>query len=289
MSGGAGSDADLPRQLRRLAESAARAAGAVAHEMFRRPVVVRRKADGSEVSDADERAQQAAIRAIRLRRPNDLFVAEESQADGKPSGTGSSVGTVVDAVAAPPGAVYWIIDPIDGTRNYLRGVPLYACSIAAMVGGAPVAGVVYVPETDTLYSTSAREPLRLNDAPVSPAALPEAGRKPVVAVPSSADSAARELMLDWLSRAVIRNLGSTALHLALVATGEFDGAMANDCRLWDIAAGWLLIRSAGGAIAALDGGPIFPLDAGHYAGEALPCVAARSAALLRELTSAAER
>ncbi|MGE0478833.1 MAG: inositol monophosphatase [Phycisphaerae bacterium] len=287
MSGEAGSDADLHRELRRLAESAAHAAGAVAHEMFRRPVAVRRKPDGSEVSDADERAQQAAIRAIRLRRPNDLFVAEESQPDAKPRGAGSAAGAALNASAT--GAVHWIIDPIDGTRNYLRGVPLYACSIAAMVGGMPVAGVVYVPETDTLYSTSTGEPLRVNDTPANAAPPAEAGRKPVVAVPSSADSAARELMLDWLSRTVIRNLGSTALHLALVATGEFDGAMANDCRLWDIAAGWLLIRSAGGAITTPEGRPVFPLDPARYAGEALPCVAGRSAAVLRELTNVAEQ
>ena len=81
-------------------------------------------------------------------------------------------------------------------------------------------------------------------------------------------------MQGWRSRVVVRNLGATALHLAMVAAGQLQAALISDSRLWDIAAAWLMVTATGGVMTALDGAPILPLDVSRYANGAIPSLAA---------------
>lgn len=241
-----------PDELRRLAESAARAAGLAARAAFRTPLNVTAKPDGSEVTSADYAAQQAAVDVLRAARPGDLLLTEEA----RPSNP---------ADHAPRTGVWWVIDPIDGTRNFVRGIPIFCCSVGALVAGAPSAGAVFDPIREDLYSAGAGGPLLLNgDVPVMP---PRPRRPPLVAVPSKLRRNAAAALPD---DAVIRSLGSTALHLALVAAGQIEIAVSTDSKLWDLAAGAALVQAAGGRISAPDGSPLFPLDPAAYDGRDLP-------------------
>jgi myo-inositol-1(or 4)-monophosphatase len=258
-------------RLCRLAEQAARVGGAVARGYFRTDLNIRFKADRSEVSEADEAAQAAVMQCIHAPRPHDAFIGEEAVA-------GPHAG---DAPAATNDHFCWVIDPIDGTRNFVRGIPCYACSVAVMFGGFPLAGAIYDVERDVLYSAIRGGPLLVNGNPARPPSgeAEKSGRlRLVVGIPSRAVGPLAKLSHDWLSRYVCRNLGSTALHMAMVATGELDGMLADTPRLWDVAAGWVLIESAGGRVVGPDGAPLFPLDVGGYRGTQTAFRAARASA-----------
>lgn len=260
--------------LRRLADDAAREGGRVASAAFGAALRVERKSDGSEVTQADRDAQAAIIRHIRTARPHDRFLGEE---DAAPE---------VDTPVRPD-TIWWIIDPIDGTRNFIRGVPLFACSVAACSSSEPLAGAIYWPPQDTLYSAGLGLGATCDGIALRPlnAAAPPDGRsgRPVVGVPSAMNDEIRSIALEWIERGVVRNLGSTALHLALVATGGMDAALCSDSKLWDIAAGWIMIRELGGFITAPDGSPIFPRDIAAYDYSSTPCITIRDARVAERL------
>jgi myo-inositol-1(or 4)-monophosphatase len=267
---------DALRSLRTLAEDAARAGGKVARRYFGTDLGVRLKSDRSEVSEADEDAQEAVIDCIRARRPHDAFIAEEHLA--------------LAAAAAPSNAlICWVIDPIDGTRNYVRRLPIYTCSVAAMYGGVPLVGAVYEPERERLYSASRSSGLFVDGEQRSTREeVPRArglNPKPVVGLPSSPSGPIASLAHAWLDRFVCRCLGSTALQLALVAAGELDGILVDNARLWDLAAGAVLIGAAGARIAGPGGEPLFPIDVATYTDAEMPCIAGR-VAVFDQLTQA---
>jgi myo-inositol-1(or 4)-monophosphatase len=262
--------------VRVLAEAAARAGGKEARRFFRTEFDIRLKEDRSEVSEADETAQVAVIERIHQERPHDTFLGEEDIE--LPGG----------AAAPSDEGVCWVIDPIDGTRNFVRHIPLFSCSVAALHAGTPLVGAIYDPMRDVMYSASrGTRGLFINGDLVPPAPLERsAGRglstKPIVAIPSSPSGATNRLSHDCLERYVCRVLGSTALHLALVAAGEFDATVADNPRLWDIAAGWVLVEAADREITRADNKPVFPLEIARYRGERMPIIAG-SPALVREM------
>ena len=257
--------------LRQLAEQAARVGGDVARGYFRTELAVRLKADHSEVSNADEAAQAALVAAIRAQRSGDAFLTEETlPRAAMPTAAGNDV-------------VCWVIDPIDGTRNFIRGIPIYACSVAAMFGGVPLVGAIYDPQRSVLYSGSQSEGLFVNGVPhAGPAtSRPRGTSRPVVAIPSTVVGPLSEVAHDWLKLFICRNLGSTALHLAMVAIGELDAMLADNARLWDLAAGWVLVGAAGGAVTTPAGAPHFPLDIGLYVDAELPAIAKGAGVVLQ--------
>lgn len=251
--------------LRILAEAAARAGGSVARQYFRTEYDVRIKDDRSEVSDADEAAQAAVVDCIRAARPADAFITEETQQ--------------IDGAAQPSDdGLCWIIDPIDGTRNFVRHIPLYVSSVAAMIDGYPLVGAVYDGQRDVLYSASRIGGLFVNGQHLpprreSPSQARGLNPRPLVGIPSTPTEIARPLTTRWLERYVCRNLGTTALHMALIAAGELDAMVADNPRLWDIAAGWVLITASGGRVHGLDESPLFPLDVASYDRGHLPMLA----------------
>lgn len=260
----------LLAELRGLAEAAARAAGSVAQRAFGAAGATSFKLDGSEVTAADLAAERAAVAILRSARPADHFITEENTAGHPP--------TAAPDAPADAQTVWWVIDPIDGTRNFVRGIPCYVASVAAMVGGVPVAGALHEPGRDALYSASLGGGAWMNGQrlPLS-AGDPRdvASRRLLVAVPSARHERVQPIVRKWVDELVIRNVGSSAMHLAMVASGQLDAALLATCRLWDIAAGWLIVQESGGRMTTPEGGALFPIDPAAYASEEMPSLAAR--------------
>jgi myo-inositol-1(or 4)-monophosphatase len=262
---------DTQHALRLIAEEAARAGGQTAQRYFRSVSGIRLKKDHSEVSEADDAAQAAVIDVIRKHRPDDAFIAEETLALAPPA-------------PAPAGdCLCWVIDPLDGTRNFIRQLPAYTCSVAVMFAGHPLAGAIYDPQQDTMYAAGRDVGLFLNGtqqvAGTAARPRPEGlNPRPLVGLPSTPAGPAARLAHAWVDRFVSRSLGSTALHLALVATGALDGMLADNAKLWDIAAGCVLVTAAGGQVSRPDGTPLFPIDVAAYQGTDLPTIAATATA-----------
>jgi len=284
-----------PQRLRRLAEGAALIGGRIVRAAYGRSYTVSLKRDGSEVTTIDLTAERGILACLRAQRPQDVFIAEERST---PNGRAAPGFWKQRPEARKAEAhLVWAIDPLDGTRNFIRGVPLFACSVAALQDGEPVAGAIYDPLRDVLYSAAAGHGafangrrLRLTqgasrrgnaaDGVLAPR------RRLIVAIPSVRCRMARGLVRRVLAQHVVRNLGTTALHLALVAEGGFDAAISNNSRLWDIAAGALLVIEAGGVISTPDGQALFPLDMRAYRGGPIPTLAGARAAHARLLRGA---
>lgn len=227
-----------------IAVRAARAAGNVMMRHLDRLDTVRvvSKAPKDFVSDVDRQAEQAVISTIHRAYPDHAILAEESGAQGRND-------------------VEWIIDPLDGTTNYLHGFPQFSVSIAVRQRGVVQHGVIYDPMREELFVASRGENARLND------------RRIRVSRCTALDTALlgtgfpyRELeQLDRYMAALrefitatagVRRPGSAALDLAYVAAGRLDGFFEFGLKPWDIAAGALMVREAGGYVTDLDGGEL---------------------------------
>ena len=251
-----------PGRLLALAEAAAADAARMlaGRRAEGRPGVVATKSSPTDVvTEADRAAEAMIIERIRAERPGDAFLGEEGgQRDGRPDEPGG------------PGGVRWIIDPLDGTVNYLYGLPDFAVSIAAEVRGEIVAGVVHLPERGEVFTAVAggaawlRDPgsrratrhpataLRCNqDVPLSRALVAtgfgyEVGRR---RVQGEVAGAVLPRVRD------IRRGGSAAVDLCSVAAGRVDAYYERGVNYWDIAAGGLIAREAGARVGGLSGQP----------------------------------
>jgi myo-inositol-1(or 4)-monophosphatase len=247
------------RDLRLAACEFARVGAAVAEAMFG-TVETSRKADDTPVTEADHAAQEAILREVGRRYPGHGIIVEELVA--RP-----------EWHAGLDAAEYcWVIDPIDGTRNYGRGVRMYGTTVAVLRSGVPVAGAVYDANLKVMYSASEGEgafrdesPLRLRERVID--------GDTTIAISSFRRRTMPVAVRGWMERYLFRNQGAVSLHLAGVAAGLIDGAISVDCKLWDIAAAALLIEKAGGRISGLQGEPLWPIEVAAYAGGDLPVVA----------------
>lgn len=227
-----------------LVERAARSGGEVAMENFRTTVTVETKANKNDlVTSADQTAQRAAIERIRSAYPEDPIVAEED--DGR--------------TTLPESGPVWVIDPIDGTANYVRGLRIWTTSVAAVEDGTPVGAATVMPAMEDVY-TASREECGLNGhgMAVGDCDDPETF---VVAVLGWGPTADRTDYVA-LSTTVIerfgdmRRLGSMQAALAFVASGQLDAAITTSRpNPWDSIAGAHLIECAGGTVTDADGRP----------------------------------
>lgn len=234
--------ADDDAALLELADRLAREAGALVLEL-------RQEAVGSSqskssltdlVTEADRRAERTIIDGILAARPDDAVLGEETAAR-----TGTS-------------GVRWIVDPIDGTTNYVYGIPAYAVSIAVERNGVVVAGVVHDPANATTYAaargagaTRDGQPVRCSAAAELSTALIATGFSYLA--PRRAEQA--RLLVEVLPRVRdIRRAGSAALDLCGVAGGHLDGYYEHGLQPWDLAAGWLIASEAGATVGDLRGG-----------------------------------
>lgn len=209
---------------------------------------VSRKGPADFVSMADKRAEQTVMEELRHARPDWGFLAEE--------------GGVVDGDPTKP---RWIIDPLDGTSNFLHGIPHFAIAIAveepAPGGGQGIIsqGLVYQPVTDETFWAEKGRGAWLNERRLRVSArrdLSEALIATGVPFKSHGDLSRFTNILGAVAPEVagIRRCGSAALDLAWVAAGRFDGYWEEDVNAWDIAAGILLVREAGGFVTDFRGG-----------------------------------
>lgn len=228
-----------------IALEAAHAAGALLRDAYDRgPTRVDHKGAVDLVTEVDE-ACEAAVRRVLSRHTPDIEVLGEEQG------------------GAWEAATRWVIDPIDGTTNFVHGFPWFAVSIALEVDGEPRAGVVYAPVDDRCFAAAAGQGATLNDSPIRVSQV-SALSQALVATGFPYD---RRQRLDALLARVrtlldraqgVRRAGAASLDLALVAAGQLDAYWEVGLKPWDIAAGQLLITEAGGRVTNHDGSQ--PLD-----------------------------
>ncbi len=215
-------------------------------------LTITKKSQNDFVSEVDRMAEQAIIQIIHKAYPEHAILAEESGASGDDE------------------EYQWIIDPLDGTTNFLYGFPQFAVSIALRHKGRLTQGVVYDPLRQELFSASRGEGAQLNGR-----RLRVTKRKDLRGALLGTGIPFRESQMGELfdsyfemmkalipGSAGIRRAGSAALDLAYVAAGRLDGFWELDLNIWDIAAGVLLIEEAGGMVSGISGRPDH-LHTGH--------------------------
>jgi myo-inositol-1(or 4)-monophosphatase len=238
------SAAPVPRELRDAAASFAREAGAVLREGYGRAHRPERKGRIDLVTEYDRRAERLLLDAIAQRYPGHAVLAEESGASPP---------------ADRPPAVRWLIDPLDGTTNFAHNYPFFCVSVAAEVAGALAAGAVYDPVRDELFSAAFGQGATLNGTPLR---VSDIDRVEDALLVTGFPYDVREhperslpLFEAFLMRAQgIRRDGSAALNLCYLAAGRFDGFWEGHLSPWDMAAGVLIVREAGGIVTDYEGG-----------------------------------
>jgi myo-inositol-1(or 4)-monophosphatase len=221
------------------------------------------KSDASLVTETDHAIQAMILDAIAASYPDHAVVAEEQIADPARHADRASA------------RYCWVIDPLDGTRNYVSAMPCFATSIAVLDRGVPVVGVVVEHNLRWTFAAVAGCRTLLGDEPIS-IAEPAPGDEVLVGVSSSKRRATTDILADWLHKPglVMRNTGSTAMHLGLVAGGMLSAALCTKCKIWDVAAGALLVTGAGGRVTDLAGDDPFPWPAGADPAKDTPILAA---------------
>lgn len=203
------------------------------------------KPDGTPVTHMDRDADDRLREAIADAFPTHGLISEERD-------------TVV-----PDTEWCWIVDPIDGTSNFLTGLPYWCVSVALTLGGQPVLAIVDAPMVGARYVAAAGDGAWRGQRRLAVAAPvdwrdPRNGHVPVMLTTATVRRARPAGV-----RLNPRIMGSTALDLAVVAEGVAAASLALVPKVWDVAAGWLLLREAGGAVVTLEGAPLLPLVAGE--------------------------
>jgi myo-inositol-1(or 4)-monophosphatase len=248
-----------------LALEAARAAGQVVRDMADDVGDPEYKGEVNPVTEADHRAEAAIVGLLAEHRPGDGILTEEGN----------------DATTAS--ARRWVIDPLDGTVNYLHGIPHVGVSVALEDGDGAVVGVVLDVFRDEAFTAVRGEGARLGGMPITVSATATIDRALLVTgFPYDRRDRARaytDVVAAVLEHGQgVRRLGSAALDLAWVACGRFDGYWEVNLAPWDVAAGLLLVTEAGGAVSSSASGPATHADVvasnGHIHEELRAVVAA---------------
>lgn len=220
-----------------IAIDAVRSAGRIISKASERPdlVSISRKEAFAVVTNIDHEAERKIIQTIRKAYPQHAILAEESGLSGEHE-------------------VTWIIDPLDGTTNFVHGLPHYCVSIGIKVKQRLEHGVIYDPLRDELFVASAGKGAQLNGRKIrcQPQLTLEGAFLGVSHLYRDAAQVSRLHALET-STSGIRRSGSAALDLAYVAAGRLDGFLAEHLRLWDFAAGVVLVREAGGLVSDFSG------------------------------------
>jgi myo-inositol-1(or 4)-monophosphatase len=222
------------------------------------------KADKTVVTEADLAADAIITEQIKANYPQDAILSEESQ---------PTIDHLEKAV--------WVIDPLDGTTNFSLGIPIWGVSIARVVNGEPETAALYFPVLNELYTAQKGEGTFLNGKPVQPnpdtkiqqtsffTCCTRTHRRYHVTVPYKT-----------------RILGAAAYDFAAVARGAALLGFQATPKIWDLAAGWLIVEEAGGVVEALESQKPFPLDPTiDYAAFSFPTIMAANAELTRKAHS----
>ena len=237
----------MVKAARRAGRSLKRDLGEIEH------LQVSLKGPANFVSLADKRAEEMLYTDLEKARPGYGFLGEEG---GKREGSDKSH--------------TWIVDPLDGTTNFLHGIPQFAISIGLLREDTVIAGVIYNPANDELYIAERGKGAFLNDQRLRVAGrrqlnecvvacgLPHIGR-------GNHQLALQELAALQSKVAGFRRFGAASLDLAFGAAGRLDGYWERNLQPWDLAAGLLMIREAGGTVSGIQGNDD-PLQTGHVVG-----------------------
>lgn len=220
--------------------SAAETGGKILQEWIGK-VSVREKSRSNLVTEADEASQSAIVESLRRHCPTHGFLGEENLNDRTP-------GT----------EAFWIIDPLDGTTNYVHGFPYYCVSIALWIGGRIVVGVIHDPTRDETFSAILGQGAFRNGQPIQTSGESEMKSALAIAsLPVATDPenpAVRRFLSALTQLQTVQRTGSAALNLAYVACGRIDAFWSSSLYAWDVAAGALLVSEAGGSVTTLSGG-----------------------------------
>jgi myo-inositol-1(or 4)-monophosphatase len=233
---------------RALAEAVAREAGALLRDAFERPAVrvSAKSSPTDQVSEADRAAERLIRERLAAARPDDAVLGEEG---GDTSGTSG---------------MRWIVDPLDGTMNFLFGIPVWSVSVACEDPDGTLAGVVYDPMREQLWAAERDGPALRDGVPVRPSVREDLSTA-LVATGFGYDADVRRAQAEVVARVLpavgdIRRLGSAALDLAWTAAGRYDAFYEYGLNAWDLAAGALICARAG--LVRRDLAPVGPLAPG---------------------------
>jgi myo-inositol-1(or 4)-monophosphatase len=197
--------------------------------------------DRNLVTEIDKKSEELIIKIISSHYPSHDILAEESGNDkGKPS------------------EYRWIIDPLDGTTNFTHGLPIFCVSIGVEYKGEMIAGVIYDPNTDELFTSEKGSGAFLNGKRIHVSHIDNIGRSILVTgfpynIIENPDHAVEHFVNFLMKAQAVRRLGSAALDLAYLASGRFDGFWEVALQPWDMAAGVLILYEAGGVITNFSG------------------------------------
>ncbi|GAC1301641.1 MAG: inositol monophosphatase family protein [Vulcanimicrobiaceae bacterium] len=218
----------------------AKAAGDLLLERVGMPLETREKGLRGDLVTASDRASEALIVArLRAAFPRASVLGEEG---------GATAGASDER---------WIVDPLDGTTNYAHDYPMYCVSIAYERAGDVVAAAIYAPALREMYAAASGSGATLNGVPIAVSHTETIARSLVCTgfVPARYERNGEHFARLSRRAQGVRRDGSAALDLAFVAAGRFDGFWEFDLHAWDVAAGALIVREAGGTVSAIDGGP----------------------------------
>jgi myo-inositol-1(or 4)-monophosphatase len=237
-----------PGELRALAESVAREAGALLRDAFRSPDlrVTAKSTPTDLVSEADHNAERLIRERIGGARPDDGILGEE----------GGDV--------AGSSGVRWVVDPLDGTVNFLFGIPQWAVSIAAEDDRGALVGVVYDPVRDELFSAERDGAATLDGRPITASTKTDMATA-LVGTGFGYDAEVRRAQSAIAARLLpevrdLRRFGAAAIDLAWTACGRLDAYYEHGLNAWDLAAGGLICERAGLDVRPLD--PVGPSNPG---------------------------
>ena len=219
--------------------------------------------NGNElVTQTDARCQQLIINRIKETYPDHGFIAEEGEGGG-----------IFKQQPRSAERVWWVIDPIDGTNNFVHKIPLFVVSIAAMYKGEPIVGVIFEPATESMFTAVKDGEAQLNGRRIN------AGEDTINEFTSIAlDSHLGKEVPGWaceiIRRTRTRVLGTAALEIVYVASGGLIGAVFTQLKLWDLAAGAVIAGTAGAVVSNWQGEKLFPIDLDNYEGQRFQLLAA---------------
>ncbi|HEY1656194.1 MAG TPA: inositol monophosphatase family protein [Candidatus Tumulicola sp.] len=220
--------------------SVAAEAGALLLERLDRPREIAEKGRRADlVTDADRASEAIVVARLKAAYPRAAILAEES---------GAHAGTSDER---------WIVDPLDGTTNFAHGYPLFCVSIAYERAGELIAGAIYAPAMNECFAAERGSGARLNGRPIAVSPIAALADAMTCTGFHPADFERNAACFRTISRRAqaVRRDGSAALDLAYVACGRFDGFWEFDLNPWDVAAGTLIVREAGGTVTSGDGSP----------------------------------
>lgn len=236
--------------------STARKAGKIAVKLFREGFTTSYKSDEpghlSPVTEADRKSEESIISSIKRKYPSHGIISEEA---GKFMEKEEYV---------------WLVDPIDGTRNFSRKIPRFSVSIALLYKGVPICGAVYDPNMDEMFYAEKGKGAFINGNRISVSSTSDI-KKAAISIDGAMTPDARKVFPLTISKIIfhvetIWMPGGAALDLCYTACGRFDGTVNLKCHPWDAAAAGLILREAGGIIEDAKGIEVFPFMTRYVAG-----------------------